>query len=322
MSFNIVSYNNEMLDEIVNIWNENVSENGFLSCFNKEKFNSQIILNKDFKKEGFKVLLINNKIIGYGLAIFNEDEASYIPFVVVRRAYQRKGYGTKILNELINYLKTNNKKYIRQLFFSPISLEWRVNNTNNHIHPNTPAVLYNSEYYFFLINNGFYINGDNQNAYYLNIENFKLNDKLLKIENDNLKDGYKIEIYNKEVHYGEEELFNDLNNIPWLNAFRHNVLNENYPMLVVVKENKILGWTGPIYTKENKRGYFSGIGISPKVRSKGLGALLFNKLIVELKNIGAIYMTLFTGENNSAKYIYEKAGFKIVNTFAILRKDI
>ncbi|TVR54608.1 MAG: GNAT family N-acetyltransferase, partial [Spirochaetaceae bacterium] len=39
-----------------------------------------------------------------------------------------------------------------------------------------------------------------------------------------------------------------------------------------------------------------------------------------LKQIGAEFMSLFTGEANPARNIYEAAGFKIVRTWANMRK--
>jgi len=40
-----------------------------------------------------------------------------------------------------------------------------------------------------------------------------------------------------------------------------------------------------------------------------------------LKDMGASYMTLFTGETNQARNIYEAAGFHIVRTWADMRRE-
>ena len=52
------------------------------------------------------------------------------------------------------------------------------------------------------------------------------------------------------------------------------------------------------------------------------GGVLFSVLCRSLKEIGASYMTLFTGETNPARYIYQSAGFKIVKTWADMEKKI
>lgn len=325
MTFKFSNYEDYMLNDIVEIWNEEVYLKTIIDKFTVEDFNNKVIKNPHFKNEGFKILLQKNQIIGFGLGLVTNDKVEtpgYIPFIVVREEFQRKGLGTKILNELELFFKENNKNHIREIFFSPVNLQWIIPGTKDHIHPGTPAVSYNSPFYYLLINNGFYINGQNQDAYYLNIKNFEMPEKLnLRIQ-ENENKGYFIEIYDSKKHYGEETLFKDLNNPGWYEAFKNNVNNDNHPMLVVVKENEILGWTGPVYTKEDKRGYFAGIGVSPKAGGLGLGTILFNRLVLESKNNKAEYMSLFTGQENVAQKIYKRTGFKIVNTFAILRKDI
>ena len=54
--------------------------------------------------------------------------------------------------------------------------------------------------------------------------------------------------------------------------------------------------------------------------------LMFNEtqgiINVALKAMGASFMTLFTGENNPARNIYEAAGFTVVRTWADMRKTL
>lgn len=320
MSYKIITYNNKYLDEIINIWNNTLYKKTIIDKMDKDLFKEKIINNKSFKKEGFLLLILNDELIGYGLANYNESNLEgYISFIVIKDNMQRKGYGTLLLNYLSNYLKDKNVKYIRQIFTNPINLTWNINKNINIKHPNMPGVLINSIWYLFLLNNGFNINGPNQDVYYLNLENFKINDKVKSRITNLKKEGITITYYNKDKHFGYEKLFKDLNNPAWLKAFEDNINNK---MLVVLKDNLIIGWTGPIIKTKDNRGYFSGIGISPKISSKGIGTALFNKLILSFKEINVKYMTLFTGSNNVARYIYLNANFKIKHSFAILRKDL
>ena len=50
--------------------------------------------------------------------------------------------------------------------------------------------------------------------------------------------------------------------------------------------------------------------------------MLFSELCFGLRELGAGYMTLFTGENNPARRIYETAGFIIVKSWANMKKQI
>ena len=272
------------------------------------------------------MLKLNNEIIGYGNAVFkdkNETTPGFITCVVIKKQYQRKGYGSLLLKALELFLKENNKKYIRQLFLNPISLEWIIPNTNNHDHPNAPAVEYNSPFYLFLLANGYNINGQQQDAFYLNITNYEIPDKIKEINNKNERNGYYITFYEEDKHHGFKELFEALNNPLWYEAVKNNLKKDNpNKMLVVVKNNKILGWTGPLFTTNSKRGYFAGIGIHPNIQGLGIGSSLFSELIYQSKINGSEFMSLFTGSENPARKIYLKAGFKIVKSFAVLRKEI
>lgn len=320
----IKTFNNNMIDDIIKLWNNNKDE--LYVNYNKESFINNFINNQHFKYEGTKVLLIDDEIIGFGNAVYTDvvnNTPGYITCIIVDKKHRRKGYGTKILEALEQYLKEHNKTFVRQLFLNPIKLEWIVPGTKNHNHPGVPAVSINTSWYFLLMANGYNINGDQQDAYYQNIENFEIPKKIELRNLENAKKGYNIVFYDQNKHYGFDELFLALNNQGWKNAVVNNLEKKApLPMLIVEKDGEILGWTGPLTTEQSKRGYFAGIGIHPKAQGLGLGRSLFNELIMQSKNNGAKFMTLFTGSTNPARNIYLKASFKIVQSFAILRKDL
>jgi len=53
-----------------------------------------------------------------------------------------------------------------------------------------------------------------------------------------------------------------------------------------------------------------------------LGTLLFYRLLQREKEVGSQYMSLFTGEDNHARFIYLGAGFRIVRTFGVMLKEL
>ena len=65
-----------------------------------------------------------------------------------------------------------------------------------------------------------------------------------------------------------------------------------------------------------------GIGVHSAYRGYGAGKVLFSSLCLQLSKLGADYMTLLPGDANSARRIYEKEGFKIVRSWANMRKEI
>lgn len=318
----IVDLIKEDIEEVVALWNSETKDEIY-KPFNLESFTNLFIKTNNSKN---LVLKKDNEIIGFGNAVFRDNDEKtpgFITAVVIKKAYQRKGYGSKLLKELEDVLRDNNKKYVRQLFLNPILLEWYIPNTNKHDHPGAPAIEYNSSFYLFLLNNGYNVTAGQQDAYYLDLNNFKLPSKVVLRNKENEAKGYYITFYDDQKHYGFKELFEALKNPTWYQAVKNNLAKENpNKMLVVVKDNLIVGWTGPLYTEASGRGYFAGIGVHPNTQGLGLGTSLFNELLYQSSKNGAKFMSLFTGSENLARNIYLKAGFKLVKSFAILRKEL
>jgi len=317
------SFDKKYLADIVSLWNRSVVPASIFKPFTVNSFTEKFINNHFFENEGFKILFVDNKLIGFGHAIVNNTETSpgFITCIAVDKDYQRQGYGTKILKELENYLKNKGKKVIRLYFGSPINLEWIVPNTKCD-HPGAPAVAFNSAFYFLLMNNGYNPNGE-LDGYCLDITTYELPQKVLDSKARNAQLGYNITIYDPNKHHGFAELFDALKNPGWYEAVKNNLrLEKPHPMLIVEKEGRILGWTGPMYPQESGRGYFAGIGVHPEVQGHGLGKALFCELVYQSKLYGAKFMTFFTGLDNLARNIYLYAGFKIVQSFAIMKKEL
>ena len=66
----------------------------------------------------------------------------------------------------------------------------------------------------------------------------------------------------------------------------------------------------------------TGLNVSTTLLFAGLGTLLFYRLLQREREVGSRYMSIFTGVNNRAKEIYMKAGFRVVRTFAVMRKEL
>lgn len=317
-----------MLEELVNLWNESVVPYSIFAPFTKESFTQRFLNNPHYKNEGMLVAVKDGEIVGFGNATYNngsnppEATPGYITCVAVKKGYWRQGIGTKILLALEDWLKLVGKTYIRNLFFNPILLEWHVPGYDKHEHPGAPAVPINTPYYFLLMNNGYNVNGQ-QDAYHLNLETYELPERVKQQIKENEAKGYTITYYDPKLHYGFDELFDALKNEGWRSVVNHNLsLEEPKPMLIVQRDGEILGWTGPVFTQPSGRGYLGGIGIHPKAQGHGLGKSLFCMLCQKSKENNAKFMTLFTGSENPARNIYFYAGMKLVQSFAVLRKEL
>lgn len=249
---------------------------------------------------------------------------AYITYIGVRPEYRNQGVGTELLRrlELILRHHLQNKHLIEISFLNPCTLNWIVPGTPGHDHPNAPGVLTNSDAEQFFHSRG-YETYAIQDSYYLNLEGYQVPDALLNKQRELRHEGISFETYDASRHVGILELLVDLGSEQW----KQEILTETKkpdggrPILVPVRAGRVYGFTGPLDVQTSGRGYFAGIGVHRAKRGKGIAKVLFAHLCDDLKNMGAQYMTLFTGKSNPARYIYEAAGFKVVSSWADMRKE-
>ena len=81
-----------------------------------------------------------------------------------------------------------------------------------------------------------------------------------------------------------------------------------------------MGFTGPVDVEPSGRGFFTGICTDPAYEKRGIATALFHLLMQEFIYHGAVFSTLYTGETNHARRIYERIGFRVAHTFHVLRR--
>lgn len=327
----IIQFKNDHIQEVIKIWNDSCGTDMVYKPFNDNDFINKFLKNPHFSYEGTFVAIEEKKIVGFANGLYKknflsgetyENSPGYITFVLVDKAYRRRGIGKALLNKVEEFLINNGKRQLDIIFFNPINLQWYVPGTDEHDHPNAPGVDFDSAAYK-LFQNCNYKDKAKQNSYHLNLDKFSLSEKVIgTLENLKTK-GISIEYFDPLKHSGFNELFDDLKNEYW----RIEIIGETQtknprPILVASDNGKICGFTGPLDVQPSGRGYFAGIGVDSSYGGMGIGTALFFKLCENLRNEGASFMTLFTGENNPARKMYETAGFDIVKTWSDMRKEI
>lgn len=318
----IIKLNSESTNNTLNLFNC-VAENEVVhkQLDEKEFINQFIEQNNENVTKVNLIALDKESVIGFINGCYKSDtNVAYITFIVVDKKYRRKGIGRQLLNKLqdeLMMLSNNSLQKYDITFFNPINLEWCIPNTNRHDHPNAPGVDVASDGYLFLKNCG-YRDTVYQNSFYQPLKDYEFSDNIkARIESLKEKD-ITITYYDKANHFGLDELFTNLGNEQWREIIISNINKPDggYPVLIAEHKGKAIGFTGPLYVQTSGRGYFAGIGIHSEYRKLGLGKAIFSSLCMSLKDLGADFMTLFTGETNPARNIYEQAGFKIVRTWA------
>ncbi|MGN1346283.1 MAG: GNAT family N-acetyltransferase [Eubacteriales bacterium] len=254
---------------------------------------------------------------------------AYITCVVTK--YEGRGIGKALLLALEAELKSFHPAlaHYRIMFYNPALLRWRVPETGGALHPGMPGVDLGSRAYVWFQNMG-YRNYTFFNAYYKKISGgVPEPEKILEKRKANEARGLRVTLYDRAKHGSLEPLLDSLGSAGWRGTLLRNEARAvPLPLMVAVDETSpdengrafVCGFAGPMLREESGRGYFAGIGIHASYRQCGLGSTLFAALCRGLSDVGADYMTLFTGENGTARKIYEAAGFRTARSFAGMEK--
>ena len=251
----------------------------------------------------------------------------FVTMVVTEKSCRRQGFGRAVLYALEKRLMEQDGKMELEIsFFNPITLPWRIPGGMRAEgiraeHPNTPGVDVCSGAYIFLKNCG-YRDFAMQNSYFLDLSDYKLPADMAEKRVQLEKEGFTFIFYDPDIHTGMEKMLQDFQNPLWEKELLSEPAEDKggRPILVPVYEGRVCGFAGPLDVEKSKRGYFAGIGVDEAFRGRGLAKVLFCLMCDELKERGAEFMTLFTGENNPARNIYEAVGFSIIRSWADMRK--
>lgn len=275
-----------------------------------------------YAKHGF-VWQEEGQILGFSAGCTAADgQTGYITYVYVVPERRREGLGRALTKALEEVLWQTAAK-IDIVFYNPMQIPWWIPDTDGkHDHPCAPGVDMSGPAFLFFKRLGWRCFAY-QNSYYQNLENYRYPaDILEKIEKLRQAE-IEVTYYDRTKHTGLAELFDDLNNPGWKQAILANdALGERAkPLLVAVHGGTtVCGYTGPLSVSPEGRGCFHGIGVHHDYRQHGAGKVLFSTLCMALREHGASFMSLYTGEDNPARNIYEAAGFKIVRSWADMRK--
>lgn len=315
-------YNKECYDLFVDF----VREEKFFKEIGEEEFNQKLFLNASFQKEGTFIALESEKVVGFISGMVKESEndnpnaSGFIHTMVVKKEYRRQGIGSKLLELVEEYFQSKGRMSSRWVFLGNINWAWRIPYYPNHEHPGAPCVRINSDLYLFLLHHGYVINSIHE-GFHLPLSEYELPQKVIDMMKKNQEDGYTVEVYDEKKHYGIEEFCENINNPGFASSIRFNLNREKpFPFLVAAHNGKVCGWTGAMFNESTGRGHLDGIIVDQSTRGRGLGKALFCYLCDWSKKNGSEYMTFFTGLENPARKIYMYAGFKIVQSFADMKK--
>lgn len=254
-----------------------------------------------------------------------EFKTGYLSYLLVDEQKRGHGIGGELMSALeYAFAQISECEKIDVVFRNPVHLPWFVAEDGGDHHPCVPGVDMSSSLYPFLQSRG-YADFAQQNVYHQRLSDYVAPADIAVKQESLRSEGIELTMYDESRHYGLSELFDNINNLGWKAEV---MANTHQPIVVAVDVNAVrdgkslvVAYTGPL-THHNGRGVFCGIGTRTDYRGRGIGKLVFCEMCRRHAAHGATFMTLYTGENNPARYIYEAAGFSIIRSFANMRKKI
>ncbi|GBG06399.1 N-acetyltransferase [Paenibacillus agaridevorans] len=319
------TWNDRYTAEVIALWNLVAARDGYKEM-TAESFAAILTENPYFDPLCTFVWLEGDRVVGFACGCSGNDlplgdVAGYITCVLLANEYADESKAEALVRAMEARFAELGKKHADTLFFNPMQLPWYVPGTPGHEHNNAPGVPAGSLLHETLKRLG-YIERAVQCAMYLPLSGgFEVPESILAKEETAAKAGYRVEMLDATKHTGVEEMLEVLGNPLW-RAEIGKSLADGTPVVIAAQHGRAVGFAGPVVRQENGRGYFAGIGVHPEHEGHGLGSSLFFRLCEAFQEIGTDYMSLYTGSNNPALRIYERAGFRTAKTFATMRGEL
>lgn len=269
-------------------------------------------------------MMENDRMVGLISGVYLQDaKTGYLSYLMVTPTHRGQGVATKLLAALEKAFEDiADCEKIDVLFRNPVQLPWYVCEDGGDHHPCVPGVDVSSKLYAFLCKHG-YNNFVTQNAYYRRLAGYQDPSDIAVKRAALLQSGIEVTLYDPDHHVGLSELFDNIKNPGWKVQV---MANTHRPIVVAVDHNTrqegkslVVAYTGPL-TQHEGRGVFCGIGTRTEYRGRGIGKVVFCEMCRRHLDTGATFMSLYTGDTNPARNIYEAAGFAIVRSFGDMRK--
>lgn len=309
---------------VIALWNEEAALDGYKEM-TEDRFASLIQEHPYFDANSTYVMMDEQRVVGFsccctGQDLPNGDMAGYITCLIIARDYRSEQNVDLLVSLLEQRFKQLGKRQSEVSFLNPMRLPWYIPDTLNHEHNNMPGIPIESQWYPDMLRLGYMVRAE-QCAMHLDLAQFQKSAYMATKEQQAVAAGYQVELFDSSSHSGVAEMLVSLNNPLWLREIGECTHN-GVPVVIAAHEGQVVGFAGPVVRQENGRGYFAGIGVMPEHEGHGLGSVLFFKLCEAFKAIDTAYMSLFTGISNPALRIYERAGFKAVKHFAVMRREL
>lgn len=309
----IIHFDQKYLDDVLQCWNSTLQ----YDPITKERFIEFVLLDDNFQADLFQLAIIDDHCVGFCYGVKRkvpylerglEPERGWISIMAVQEEYQNQGIGTQLVKEVENELKEKGATNVTLCAYSP-----------NYF---TPGIDIR------------YVKG----LSFFEKMGYKYTSEAVSMQRDLWdyvlpeKTKEKIKSLNDEgirfIPYQEDYLCELLEfNLKNFGAgWKRNALNamqnkeaEKTIILCIDKDDRIIGFVMRKIDGNDAR--FGPIGVREDLRSKGLGGVLLDLMMLDMKSRGINYL-YFLWTSGAAQRFYDRHDFLVFRSYKLYRKDI
>jgi ribosomal protein S18 acetylase RimI-like enzyme len=311
-------------EALLRLWNTAGVAMGY-APLDMEKFGRLLLEHREFSAEFTFILEGDEGVLGFvsgcaGDHIADGAPLGYISCLILAEEADNEENTALLLSALEDAFRKAGRTHATVSYFNPVRLPWIIPGTADHQHNNSPGVAVELPLYERMLSLG-YRETDRECALHYELANHTTPDWVEEKAAKMAARGYTVARYDPNRHKGLDEMVESLHNSMW-SAEIPAAGKAGMDLIVALAGDVCAGFTGPVYPEETGRGYLAGVAVAPQYERNGLGTLLFYRMLQREKEVGARYMSIFTGVSNHARFIYLNAGFRVVRTFAVMLKEL
>lgn len=308
-----INYNQSYLESVVDCWNQALT----YDPISIDRFEQIVLYDENFDEELLVLAVEEDKVVGFILGVKRkvsyltkglEPERGWISIMGVHPDYQRKGIGQELYYLVEGRLIERGVKEITLCAYSP-----------NYFTPGID-VRYPQGINFFRKNQ--YEMGGDAVSMQRDLWDFVMPEYSVKKTASLAEEGIRIINYSKQYL---SKLFTFLEE-EFDAGWKRNVLlalqkdeAENTIILCVDQNDDVIGYCMRKIDGNDAR--FGPIGVKESLRSKGLGGVLFDRMMLGMKKHGTNY-AYFLWTHGDAIRFYERHGMKIYRSYELYRKKV
>ena len=301
-------------ERILSLWNRELPQDSITL----KRLRNLILLDPNFDPQGLQLAFDGDELVGclyavrrllpmYGVEL--EPDTGWIPVFFVARDYRRQGIGSRLMTAACRFLREQGRK---QVFFASYA--------PNYIVPGIDAEAY-PEGYRFLLQQGFEVQYSPV-AMDKSLVGYEMDRDVLDLKAQREGEGYTFSQAADRDLYELIQLATKVFNPDWGRAIREGILR-GLPMeriLVVRHHQRVVGFC--LYGGyEGVAERFGPFGVSPAEQGKGLGKILLQMCLAQMRAEGLhTAWFLWTSETSAAGHLYQRAGFTITRRFHVMRR--